>query len=104
MFVSPTWCTVHIGNGVFVAGLLHIVPAAEVRELNMTWNETEDKTDLWNYLLKLPQSEVTLIQLSQLFTHLWNTSFLLSLPPLYIPLWAFQANSLSDYSCLAATR
>lgn len=34
--VCLTWCTVHVGDGLFVAALLHVTPAAKVGKLNMT--------------------------------------------------------------------
>lgn len=34
--VCLTWCTVHIGDGLFVTALLHVAPAAKVGKLNMT--------------------------------------------------------------------
>lgn len=31
-----TWCTVHVGQRLLVTALLHVAPAAEVGELNVT--------------------------------------------------------------------
>lgn len=110
------WCTVHIGNGLFVIGLLHVTPTTKVGKLNMTCGDRK-KQKVFSSKCKCETliSSSTSCQpstvkcqsdslLFKLFTHLVSTSFLHSFLPLYISARAFQAHSPCDYSCLAATR
>lgn len=71
-FAYLTWCTVHVGDGIFVTALLHVTPATEVGNLNVTYQRKEKtaSVELKINSLNLGHSQVSLPALFKLFTHL----------------------------------